>query len=325
MEMKQKYWLYLLVLVFLIVSGIMVFPYISALLSAAAIAYILYPFHLKLRKKVGGMLSSLTFVSVLFVAVVSMIAYGISFLVYKFAEIQAFVYSSNDLLEKIEVIDLTSITNQVLDKFSNYIFSMSTQITHYALLLFIFFIALYYFLLHGKEIFEYINKVIPISKAKKSKLFSDIKRQINAIVYVQFILGIIQGVVGGIALYLLGYEFALFGAILMGILGIIPILGPFIFYIPVGLFSMASGDINQGIALIIVGLLVVSTVDNFLRPFMVGKRAQVHPLIVLVGLFGGIAVFGVAGILVGPIILSITLTMLKDLREFELSNSSEKN
>lgn len=318
MELTQKHWLFLLVFGLLIISGIVIRPYISALLSAAVIAYLLYPLHNRLKKKVGNMISALFFTVGLFFGIISLIAYGITFIFYRLSAIESFITSVNDFFTRFEIIDLTLIPNQLMSRANEYILSFSTQMINYFVLLFIFFVSLYYFLLNGTEVIKFLKEILPISENKKDKLLADIKKQGYTIFYVQCFLGLIQGLVGGIVLFLLGYEFVVIGGLIMAILGVIPVLGPFAFYIPLGLFSIASGDVVQGVLLIIIGLSVVSMIDNILRPVIVGRKSQVHPLTVLLGFFGGIAVFGITGLLIGPIILSITITLIKDLKELHI-------
>ena len=302
-----------------ILSLLIIRPYISTLLFSAAIAYVLYPLQTKLKKRINKpRLSAFLITSGIFILMVLLIIYGVNFLITRFSNLYDIVASNDALLQ----IGKAGLDNQVfsgiLSRVSEYIFSMTAKIPHYAISIFIFLISFYYFLLHGPEIYKYFRNILPIPSAKKEELFRDVKKQVNAILYVQLLIGIAQGILGGIGLFLFGYEFPVVGGIIMGVLGFIPVIGPPLFYIPLGLFSIAQGAYAQGIGLILFGVFVISTIDNVLRPFMVGKKAQVHPLLVLIGLFGGVLIFGVAGILVGPIILSVTITLVKDLEKFHI-------
>lgn len=317
-EIKQKYWLYLIIIALVITSFLIIRKYISALLVAGAVAYVFYPLHKKLSKRIRAGFSAFIITSVLLLTAIIFLIYGINFLISRLPRIYAIFSSPEEIITKLNIIGIGDIATSLNARVSQYIFSMASNIPYYAISVFIFLIAFYYFLIKGPEIYKFTKRMIPLTGSKKDKLFSDVKRQVNAIVYVQLVVGIIQGIVGGIGLFLFGYEFPVLGAILMAILGIIPIIGPPIFYVPIALLSIFEGNYLQGFGLLLFGIFVISTIDNFIRPFMVGKKAQVHPLIVVLGLFGGVIVFGVAGILVGPIILSITVTLIKDLEKFHV-------
>ncbi|UCD03778.1 MAG: AI-2E family transporter [Candidatus Woesearchaeota archaeon] len=317
-EIKQKYWLYAIITFLVIISLFIIRPYISVLLFAAAIAYVLYPAHRRLSKHMRQGFSAFILTSAIFMSMVIFILYGLSFVLSRISGFYTIFSSSGDLVSRLNSVGLDRAINALISKFSDYIFSMTTKIPHYAISTFVFLIAFYYFLIRGPEIYAYLKEIIPISKLKKDKLFSDIKRHVNAIVYVQLIIGIAQGIVGGIGLFLFGYEFVVVGAIIMAVLGFIPVIGPPLFYAPVAILSIVQGNYFQGIGLLLFGIFLISTIDNIVRPFLVGKKARVHPLIVLLGLFGGVLIFGIAGILVGPIILSITVTLIKDLEKFHV-------
>lgn len=317
-EIKQKHWLYLIILLLAIVSFFVIRPYISALLFAAAVAYLLYPLQERLSKKIPEGFSSFGIIALIFVVTIIFILYGANFLLNRISNILGLVSSGGASSQIGTYLGGSNIIQEITSKVGNYVFSMTTQIPHYVISIFIFFVSLYYFLIKGPELFEFVKEIIPLAKKKKNKLFRDIKRQVNAILYIQVLIGFAQGIIGGIGLFLLGYEYAVIGGILMGVLGFIPVIGPPLFYVPVSVLSILQGDYLGGIGLLLFGILIISTIDNIVRPFAVGKKARVHPLIVLVGLFGGVAIFGVAGILVGPILLSITITLIKDLKKLKI-------
>ena len=317
-EIKQKYWLYFIIAGLVITSFLIIRRYISPLLVAGAIAYILYPVHRRLSKKIRAGFSAFIITSVLFLSAMMFLVYGINFLLARIPRLYAIFSSPEEFIPQLSIIGIDNVANTLNSKVSQYVFSMASNIPHYAIAIFIFLVAFYYFLLKGPEIYKFIREIVPLSVPKKEKLFADIKRQINAIAYVQLVVGVVQGIAGGICLFLFGYDFPIVGAIIMAMLGIIPIIGPPIFYVPVAILSMAEGNYLQGLGLLLFGIFIISTIDNFIRPFLVGKKARVHPLIVIIGLFGGVIVFGVAGILVGPIILSITVTLIKDLEKFHI-------
>ena len=123
------------------------------------------------------------------------------------------------------------------------------------------------------------------------------------------LIGLIQGILGAILFSVTGIQGALIWAIIMTLTAIIPAAGSYIIWLPAGIISLIVGDIWQGVLIMVFGFLVISTIDNFLRPILVGKDTQIHPLLILFSTLGGILVFGISGFLVGPIITSFFLAL----------------
>lgn len=97
----------------------------------------------------------------------------------------------------------------------------------------------------------------------------------------------------------------------MAFLAILPLVGAFIIYLPAGLILILSGSVVKGVVVILVGTLVISQVDSFLRPFLIAGRASMHPLMLFFTIMGGIAMFGLLGVVLGPMIAAIFMTLLK--------------
>jgi predicted PurR-regulated permease PerM len=98
-----------------------------------------------------------------------------------------------------------------------------------------------------------------------------------------------------------------------GVLSLLPIVGPYFLYVVVGLLLLSSSQVNIAIGIIVYGLLIGSLLDYSLRPVMMSKKAKLHPMIIFIGIFGGMSIMGIIGIVIGPIILSIGYAFFKDL------------
>src|SRR5690606_26470649 len=137
------------------------------------------------------------------------------------------------------------------------------------------------------------------------------------------IVGGIQGTLGGLLFLIAGVDGALVWGTIMVVLAIIPAVGPPLVLIPAGLISLALGNVGAGLILLI-GSVVISFVDNLLRPPLVGKDIQMHPLVVLFATLGGILVFGVSGFVIGPIIAALYTSVMSIYEYYdrnELSNN----
>jgi len=147
----------------------------------------------------------------------------------------------------------------------------------------------------------------------------------NAFLKAHIIIGILQGIICAIGFYIFGLsEYVLIGALAAALLSILPIIGPYILYVPVGIIVVLQGHTGLGAGLIIYGLAFGSLLDYVVRPEIVGKYASMHPLAVLLGVLGGLAVFGIVGVFVGPIVLGLCVTVIESLSDYRISSLINK-
>ncbi len=133
----------------------------------------------------------------------------------------------------------------------------------------------------------------------------------QAVLYGQVLTAVIQGALGGLGLLVLGVPNALFWGAMMMITAFVPVLGTPLIWVPAGVGLIMDGAITRGALLLAYGVIVVMNIDNFLRPRLVSERAKVHPVLILIGVLGGLRVFGFIGMLVGPLILALLVALIK--------------
>jgi predicted PurR-regulated permease PerM len=121
----------------------------------------------------------------------------------------------------------------------------------------------------------------------------------------------VQGLLGGLMFWILGLPAPLLWGVIMALLAIVPVLGPFVIWIPAALYLVIQGSMWKALILVVWGVLVVGTSDNLLRPVFVGQRLKIHTLSVFVSVVGGVIAFGASGIVLGPVILAITTELLE--------------
>jgi len=150
-----------------------------------------------------------------------------------------------------------------------------------------------------------------LSRDQSDVLIMRTKQVVSASVYGVVTIAIIQATLGGLAFWVLGIPSPLLWAVLMGFICMIPVAGSFLVWLPLAIYLMIMGHWTKAIILIVWGALVISTVDNFLRPKLVGTQTRLHELFVFFSVLGGISVFGLLGIVLGPVVLAITLGLLQ--------------
>ncbi len=203
----------------------------------------------------------------------------------------------------------SKITNSLMNLLSNLVLSFPTILLQSAVALFIFF-----FVLRDKEqLISYIKSLSPFSKDVEKKLFESSKAITKSVLYGQVIIGLLQGVIMGIGFFLFGIPNALFLTVLASIAGIFPIIGTAIIWLPVAVYLLIIGDTFALVGIVIIGI-ISSNVDNILRPVFVSKRTKIHSALVLVGMIGGVFLFGILGFILGPLIIAYLLVLLEIYR-----------
>lgn len=174
----------------------------------------------------------------------------------------------------------------------------------------VFFFALYYFYKDGDEILDKIMLITPLPKKHDKAIFKKFKEVSLAMLFGIFFTAIIQGTLAGIGYAIVGIENPIFWATATALFSLVPLFGTAIIWVPASLFLLISGNVLGGIGLLLWGTLIVGTVDNFIRPYLIEGRAPVHPLLTFLAVLGGIFAFGLKGIIYGPIILNLLLAFL---------------
>lgn len=183
---------------------------------------------------------------------------------------------------------------------------------------------MYYLFKDGDKIVDKLPAALPLGRKQSEAIIMRTKEVVSASVYGVVAIAAIQGFLGGIAFWILGIPSPLLWAVLMGFVCMIPLAGSFLVWAPLAIYLMITGHWTKAIILIVWGALVISTVDNLLRPKLVGGQTKLHELLVFFAVLGGISVFGLLGIVLGPVVLAITLGLLRTFQIHESPPASER-
>ncbi|HEX8000335.1 MAG TPA: AI-2E family transporter [Pyrinomonadaceae bacterium] len=176
---------------------------------------------------------------------------------------------------------------------------------------------MYYLFRDGERITQVLPDVLPLERAQSAVILERTRSVISASLYGVLVIAIIQGALGGIAFWALGLPSPVVWAVVMTFLSMIPMAGSFIVWVPAAIYLAATGHWAKALILAAWGALVIGTVDNFLRPKLVGEKTKLHELFIFFSVLGGLHVFGVVGIVLGPVVLAITLALLDVFRHAE--------
>lgn len=174
---------------------------------------------------------------------------------------------------------------------------------------------LFFLFREGKSARRRLAAVMPLSSEQIDKLFTGIENTIIGTVYGGLVVAGVQGAMIGIALWFFGIPSPVLWGVVAGFFALIPLVGTAAVWVPAALFLLASGHYVQAIILSVWGAGVVGSMDNFLRPYLISGRVQMHTLLIFFAVFGGVTVFGFLGLFIGPVILAVTTTLLSLLRD----------
>jgi predicted PurR-regulated permease PerM len=175
--------------------------------------------------------------------------------------------------------------------------------------LFVMLYLLFFLLRDGDHLFRIIKDAIPLRPEQQRAVFSKFANVIRATVKGTIVVAVLQGALGGLIFWFLGIRAALLWAVVMAFLSLLPAVGAALVWLPVAIYFLATGAVWQGLVLIAYGGLVIGLVDNLLRPILVGSDTKVPDYVVLISTLGGIEVFGMNGIVLGPLIAAMFLVV----------------
>lgn len=305
-------------------------PYASGLIGGAVLYVLFAPLHGWLRKR---MRPSLAAAVVTVVAVLMVIFPGVSgatLLVNQAQQIAGSLIRS-PFLQRVAELDiagfavgprLATIGEQVVSWLGGSALTILGTATRVALNLTIAFFGLYFLLLSPERSWDTFRVFIPFSPRNTDKLRTRFRDVTNSTLIGIFLIAVVQGVMIGGAFAVIGLPDALFWGLVTGIISILPVIGSPLIWGPAAIGLGMDGRWPAAIGLAIWGAVVVGSADNVIRPVVYRRYASIHPMITLVGAFGGIKYFGLLGILIGPLALSYFFELMRMYREEYLDTAA---
>jgi predicted PurR-regulated permease PerM len=214
----------------------------------------------------------------------------------------------------IDAAGLSQNASDIARSVSLFIFNNLRDFTQdVAVFIFKFFVmvyALFYFFKDGPHMLQRLMHLSPLGDNYELMLYERFTSTARATIKGSFIIGGIQGILGGLLFFIAGVQGAFIWGVILALFALIPGIGAFVVWLPIGIFLLATGNIWQGIMVLVVGAFVISLIDNILRPPLVGKDIQMHPVLILFSTLGGIALFGMSGLIIGPIVTALFLAVI---------------
>lgn len=175
-------------------------------------------------------------------------------------------------------------------------------------------ITMYYLFRDGDKIVAELPNALPFNLEQSEELLARTSTVIGASVYGVVTIALLQGALGGLAFWILGVPSPLLWAVVLAFICMIPLAGSFFVWGPASIYLILTDHVTKGIILIIWGAVVISSIDNLLRPRLMRDQTKLHELLVFFAVLGGMSMFGLLGIILGPVVLAITLGLLNTFK-----------
>ena len=308
-----------LILALLILIGIIIafWPLLDAVVLAFSLAAVLVPFKQRLAGRYSSDRTAAVIITTLSFAVVSGILVLTAAIIY--TNLDYIFGMANTIIRWVQTFPgagalspemLAGTLRAVVGALRAYIEDIAVDLPIILLKAFIFFLALYLFVLSGDHVARELRSVLPGRLAASvNSLSGKTVDTLYAVYIVNVQVALITFLISIPFFILWGYGHVLFFSVLMGIFQLVPFLGPQLLIIFLAIYALACGDIPRAVAMLAVGYPLISgSADFYFRPKMMGKRTAIHPVLMMIGLFGGLALFGLLGVILGPLFAALLVS-----------------
>lgn len=207
--------------------------------------------------------------------------------------------------------NLSKLQGTATDFITNFLGQSVNMITDLALL-YLFF---YYLLVNTRKIETFLEEIVPFSQDKMDRFAKELEAQTKSNAIGIPLLAVFQGIFAAFGYWIFGVPEPFFWGLMTGFFSLLPMIGSALIWVPAGLFQLSEGTTWQGVGVILYGILVIGTVDNVFRLVFQKKFADIHPLVTIVGVIVGLQLFGVPGLIFGPLLISYFILLVKIYKE----------
>ena len=327
----------LFLVLLLIVSFILIRPFFIAVFLGALFAYLLFPIYKWMSKKINNSVAAgllcffvvlvIVLPSIYFVNILVHESYALFILIKQKLAIGFFTGCDLDLCNslkatlensevKFQIQELAkALTGWIMQKGSNFLASVPKFLLSLIVMLF----SLYYLLKDGPTLIKKLNYYLMMKKKDYDHFFKRTKEIVHGLTYGYGVVALIQGIMGAIGFTIFGIPSPLFWGLTMMVLALIPVVGATLIWVSAsiiliiqGMLQASTWGIVEGILLFIYGVFFIGSVEAIVKPKLMGVKAKIHPMITFLGIIGGLVVFGVVGVILGPLLLGLTTVFIEN-------------
>ncbi len=317
-EKRIRYFFWGIIAIIVILSYFILKEFLIALASAFILAYLLKPINDRLVKKMPIQLAA--FLTILIVLIIILVIFFliINSLINQLSEIsgQKIIEGIKDNLNKLPYDEfvtknLSEIISKLGEVFLKLVSEIITETPKKILTLFVTLFTTYYLLIDWDKLKKELSEILPFKN--KHFVMERVETVIYDILVGTFILAVIETIIAIVGFWLLGIKLAVLLGFAIGVLAFIPALGPALVWVPLAIVEFSFGNYTAAIGVIVIGIILSSLIDGFLRIRLMKGKANIHPVIMLVGILGGVHFFGLIGFILGPLVLSILMTIVDNI------------
>ena len=340
-SMLQHAFFLFLVLLVTVAFVWLIHDFLQPLFWAAVVSIIFYPVHQRMLSALGthtSLAAGLTLLTIVLVVILPLFLVAMAMTREAAALYERIQSGDIDLVQPLRAIERTlPLVSEYAYRFgfdaqklqqglsdaavavSQFLASQAINIGQNALrlsvLFFLMLYLLFFFLRDGTHIVDTLVRILPLGDERERHLFGRFVEVSRATIKGTFVVGLVQGTLGGLLFWGLGLKAPLFWGVMMAIVSLLPALGSAIIWLPAAVWLFVAGDIVRGLILVGVGSFVIGLVDNVLRPILVRRDTLMPDYLILLATLGGLALFGLSGFIIGPIIAALFLAVWEMLSQ----------
>lgn len=322
----------------ILLLGWLLLPFMAILVLGAVVAGLFYPLYRfilanpKINSSWASLITCICIFFILFVPIfffVSSLAQQ-AFGLYQMAKNAVISDQINSLLKDTHILEkansylshyqivltgdeLKTATSEVVKFVAFYLYQQTKAIASntlaFVVSFFLMLMVIFFLLKDGERLVAYIVDLSPLPSDQEHLLIDKFNQMAGAVLIGNGVGGLVQGFLGGLLFWVFGFQSAFLWGVIMGLLAFVPIIGIGIVFLPAAIYLFLKGRVAVSIFFVVFYLVLSVSVDNFFKPKLVGKHASIHPLLVFFSIIGGLNLFGILGIIYGPLIVTGFLTL----------------
>ena len=323
-----------IIVLMLYLSYLILKPFMISILSSFVIAFIFYPLYKRLLKRTKNENISALSISILIVLLITiptiLILNNISNEVTNLYQqtsielsedtdlIEIDCNSDNLVCKSIKGINenqrirfyisgaVTNLAAVITTESSSFLFAIPKKIVDVLII----FLLVFFTFKGGNYLWNLFGEILPLKKHHKKRILDKFSSTINGVVYGYLVIALIEAIIAWFSFFILGSKMALIIGIVIGILGLIPMIGAAIVWVPAAFMYLFAGNVFGVVVMIVMGIIIM-ILDLWARSEVIGTQTDIHPAIVALGVLGGAITFGPVGVVIGPLILSLVIAGLE--------------
>jgi predicted PurR-regulated permease PerM len=328
-------------LIFVVWQLIQIFyPFFQAFFWAAILSFAFYPVASFLKRKLkNANLSSAITMLIIFSVVIIPSLFVLANLIIQTFEIYQYLSGGGltIIVEKIQNLQWIHSINESLmgsKYFSDYFSDLPSRTVHaignvvttylargtknvlliafnFILMLFM----IFFITRDGDKIYKFIYRLVPFEEKERMAIFSKINETFASVIRGQFLTSLVQGILAGLTFLFLGLPVPHLIGFLTFISSLIPVIGASAVWFPFAVYLLIQQEFTKGIALLLIGIFCISLIDNFLKPALIGERIKMPPFLLFFGILGGLRLYGMMGVFLGPILMTLFFVLIQIYHE----------